>query len=173
MPQWFDRIFPQAHISPDNHVFAEDIQQIHWLRTPKALFGYNVMLTYGLATLAIGWYVTSDNNHTYAGTRLLLGVLGILAIAFGLLSDVNCARIATSSLKNKSMDTDRVDVISARLALTQIKAWWWVGIEVAFRVTFFLSLFICFLSLGYWSIGQEINTLGDPFVHIVVLSNQL
>ena len=173
MPEWFDNLFPQAHVSPDNRVFADEIQRVQWLRTPKALLGYTVTLAYVLSTLAIGWYVVSDNNHSYAGTRLLLGVLGVFAVGFALLSDINCTRLALRSLENQPADADRRDLISAQFALTQIKAWWLMGIETAFRIAFFLILFICFMSLSYWPIGQEISNMGEPFTRIAMLSNQL
>lgn len=173
MPEWFDNLFPQAHVSPDNPVYADEIQRVQWLRTPKALLGYTVSLAYVLSTLAIGWYVVSDNNHSFAGTRILLGVLGVLAVGFAVLADINCTRLALRSLENPPADADRDDLISARFALTQIKAWWLVGIETAFRLAFFLILFICFMSLSYWPLGQEISNMGEPLTRIAVLSNQL
>jgi hypothetical protein len=173
MPEWFDNLFPQSQVSLDNRVFAEEIERVKWLRTPKALLGYNLMLAYGIGTVAVGWYVVRDSNHSYAGTQLLLGVLGVLAIVFAVLSDINCTRLAIRSLKDQPADADKYDLISANLALTQIRAWWLMGLESAFRVAFFLILFIAFLNLSFWNIGQELSSQSELFVHIVTLSSQL
>ena len=173
MAPWFDKLFPQAHVAPDNPVYVDEVRQIKGMRTPKVLLGYSLLLVYVVGLLVVSWYVVLDSNHSFLGTQLLLGSLGLLAIGFALVSDINCTRLAVRSLKDQPADVDKHDLIAARLALTEIRAWWLMGIEAAFRVTFFLVLSICFLNLSYWNIGQEISGLGDPFPRILELSSQL
>jgi hypothetical protein len=165
MLAWFDKLFPQA---PDNPLFAEEVQTIKGPRTPKALLGYTLLVSYFIGALVVAWYVVPEGSHTYSATKLLLAGLLVLAIVFALIADVTCTWQSMEHLPISSQE-----MVAARLALTEIRSWWFIGLESAFRVALVLIVLICFLNLGNWPIGGEMNAASAATQHIVTLSNQL
>src|SRR5260221_12420250 len=132
MVQALEKIFPHDQVSEKNTVFAAEIKNVGWLKTKKAIQGYSFLLIYVVSLAWVAWYLASDDNHSFARTRLLLLLLLALSMGFALASDIYCTQLALRPFREPDAttpDDSKETMVNARFALIQIRAWRLMALE--------------------------------------------